>query len=245
MTAHLLDVDGVDCSYGPLQVLFETSLHVDAGERVALLGTNGAGKSTLLRVISGLIAPTAGTVHFNGRDITSLAPDRRVSLGLVQIAGGRAMFPSLSVLDNIRLGGYAHRRTDARGVDQGVEEALDLFPALRSRLTNTAGTLSGGEQQMTALARALVARPRLLIIDELSLGLAPIVMQEILQMIDALSSRGLPMLIVEQSMNVALAIAERAYYMERGSIRFSGLTSELVERDDLVRSVFFGEAAQA
>lgn len=245
MTDHLLEVERIDFSYGPLQVLFGVSVHVDAGERVALLGTNGAGKSTLLRVVSGIVQPSSGAVRFDGADITRLDPDRRAALGLVQVAGGRAMFPSLSVLENVRLGGYPHRRSDPRAVAARVEEALDVFPALRARLDLPAGALSGGEQQMVALARAVVAAPRLLIVDELSLGLAPIVMQEIMQLVASLAARGMPMMIVEQSMNVALSLAERGYFMERGTIRFAGATADLVGRDDLVRSVFFGEATPA
>jgi branched-chain amino acid transport system ATP-binding protein len=180
-------------------------------------------------------------VYFDGVDITGLDAARRVAAGLVQIAGGRAMFPGLSTMHNIRLGAY--REAAREGCEQRIEEALDLFPTLRDRLDQPAGTLSGGEQQMVALARAYVANPRLLIIDELSLGLAPVVMQQILLTIEELAARGLSMLIVEQSLNVALSVSERAYFMERGAIRFSGPTDELAARDDLVRSVFFGTVA--
>lgn len=235
----LLQVDDIDFSYGPLQVLFGMSIHVGAHERVGLLGTNGAGKSTLLKVVSGLAVPSRGTVRFMGEDITRIDPDQRAKRGMVHVAGGRSTFASLTVLENIRLGGFAFVKERAR-VEGRVEQALDIFPQLRDRLDQTAGSLSGGEQQIMALARAIVADPKLLIVDELSLGLAPIVMQEIMKMIDGLAAIGLPMLIVEQSVNVSLAIAQRAYFMERGTIRFSGPTSELLERDDLVRSVFFG-----
>jgi ABC-type branched-subunit amino acid transport system ATPase component len=239
MPAARLEVDGIDFSYGPLQVLFDASIHVDEGERVGLLGTNGAGKSTLLRVVGGLVKPSRGVVRFDGKDITGLDPDQRVELGIVQVGGGRATFPTLTVAENICLGGYRFMKDKAR-VERNLDEALETFPTLRRRLDQQAGTLSGGEQQMMALARAVVAEPQLLVIDELSLGLAPVVMQEIMRMIDALADRGMPMLIVEQSINVALTIAQRAYFMERGAVRFSGATSELLERDDLVRSVFFG-----
>jgi ABC-type branched-subunit amino acid transport system ATPase component len=233
-----LEVTGVDFSYGQLQVLFDVDIHVDEGERVALLGTNGAGKSTLLHAISGLGPTDRGIIRFHGRDITKLGADERTNLGLVQIAGGRAIFPTLTVLENIRLGGY--RLRNAARVDRTMAEALDVFPQLESKLSQPAGLLSGGEQQMVALARALVAEPRLLIIDELSLGLAPIVIAEIMKMIDRFTAMGTSMLIVEQSLNLSLVIAERAYFMERGSIRFEGAAKELAERDDLVRSVFFG-----
>ncbi|HVU71394.1 MAG TPA: ABC transporter ATP-binding protein [Mycobacteriales bacterium] len=241
MTEPLLRVEGVDFSYGPLQVLFDASIEVGHAERVCLLGTNGAGKSTLLRVVSGLVSPTRGAVSFDGADITRLDAAQRAAAGLIQIAGGRATFPSLSTLQNIRLGAY--RRAAKPHAEARVEEAIALFPALRPRLEQPAGTLSGGEQQMVAIARAIVADPRLLIIDELSLGLAPIVMEQILATIEQLAARGLSMLIVEQSLNVALSVSERAYFMERGAIRFSGPTDELTRRDDLVRSVFFGSAA--
>jgi ABC-type branched-subunit amino acid transport system ATPase component len=243
-SSPLLEAEGIDFSYGPLQVLFDVSIHLDEGERVGLLGTNGAGKSTLLRVVAGLVKPSRGVVRFEGEDITSLDPDKRVERGVVQIGGGRATFPTLSVGENIRLGGYRFMKDKAR-VDRNLEESLDIFPALRTRLDQQAGTLSGGEQQMMALARAVVAEPRLLVIDELSLGLAPVVMQEIMKMIDSLAERQMPMLIVEQSINVALAIAQRAYFMERGAVRFTGATSDLLERDDLVRSVFFGATEAA
>jgi ABC-type branched-subunit amino acid transport system ATPase component len=241
VTGPLLHLEGIDFSYGPLQVLFDTSIEIGSAERVCLLGTNGAGKSTLLRVASGLVSPVRGAVYFDGAEITRLNPARRADLGLIQIAGGRAIFPTLSTLHNIRLGGY--RKAAKGGAEERVEEALALFPDLRTRLDQAAGTLSGGEQQMVAIARAIVANPRLLIIDELSLGLAPVVMQQVLLTIEQLAARGLSMLIVEQSLNVALAVSERAYFMERGSIRFSGATDELAGRDDLVRSVFFGTVA--
>jgi branched-chain amino acid transport system ATP-binding protein len=241
VTAALLRVEGIDFSYGPLQVLFEASIEVGSAERVCLLGTNGAGKSTLLRVVSGLVSPTRGAVYFDGVDVTGLNPARRAAAGLIQISGGRAIFPTLSTLHNIKLGSY--REGAKEGAEERFEEALALFPSLRDRLNQPAGTLSGGEQQMVAIARAMVSNPRLLIIDELSLGLAPVVMQQILLTIEKLAARGLSMLIVEQSLNVALSVSERAYFMERGSIQFSGPTDELASRDDLVRSVFFGTVA--
>jgi branched-chain amino acid transport system ATP-binding protein len=207
MTA-LLAVEGVAFSYGPLPVLFGVDITVDAGERVALLGTNGAGKSTLLKLV----------------------------------AGGRATFPTLTVAENLRIGGYGFRRDRAR-LDARVEAALAPFPALRPLLDRPAGLLSGGEQQMMAMARALVAEPRLLIIDELSLGLAPVVLGELLRVVDDLAAAGTTMLIVEQSLNVAMGIAERAYFVEKGEIRFEGATEELARRDDIARSVFFGTRA--
>ena len=236
----LLDVRDIDCSYGPLQVLFGVNLQVPKGARVALLGTNGAGKSTLLKVISGLVEPSRGTVTFNGVDVTKLPPEKRVALGMVQMPGGKATFPSLTLLENLRIGAYQFLGDHAK-VESRLEEALTLFPQLRARLGQQAGTLSGGEQQMMALGRALISGPELLMIDELSLGLAPVVMQEIVAMLGEALRRGITLLVVEQSLNVALTLAEQGYFMEKGEIRFSGPITELIERGDLVRSVFFGD----
>jgi ABC-type branched-subunit amino acid transport system ATPase component len=239
-TEPLLEVDGVDFSYGPLQILFDVSIAVPDNGRVALLGTNGAGKSTLLKVIAGLNEPSRGSVRLRGRDITKLTPDKRVHEGITLIEGGRAMFPSLSVRENLRIGAYS-LPSRSPVIDDRMEEALALFPQLRSRLDQPAGTLSGGEQQMVAIGRSLLAGPQLLLIDEVSLGLAPVVMQEIVRAIDELAQRGVTLLIVEQSLNVALTIAEQAYFMEKGEVRFSGPTVDLLDRGDLVRSVFFGQ----
>jgi ABC-type branched-subunit amino acid transport system ATPase component len=236
---NILDVRDVDCSYGPLQVLFGVDLQVERGARVALLGTNGAGKSTLLKVISGLVNATRGSVSFQGVDVTGMPPERRVEMGIVQIPGGRATFPSLSLLENLRIGAYGYLRNRSK-VDAKIEEVLTLFPKLRPRLGQQAGTLSGGEQQMMAVGRALITGPQLLMIDELSLGLAPAVLQEIVQKLDEILASGTTLLIVEQSLNVAMALAEQAYFMEKGQIRFSGPCSDLLERGDLVRSVFLG-----
>lgn len=239
MAEPLLQVTDLDCSYGPLQVLFGVSVEVPEGGQVALLGTNGAGKSTLLRAVAGLLPPTAGTVRFAGEDITALAPHDRVALGITLVEGGRATFPSLTVADNLRMGAYPFLR-ERRRVAARLDAALELFPQLRSRLDQPAGVCSGGEQQMMAIGRALVADPRLLMIDELSLGLAPIVMSEIVAAIERVAEAGTTVLLVEQSLNVALTMARSAYFMEKGAVRFSGPTIELLERGDLVRSVFFG-----
>ena len=242
MTSHdaLLDVRDIEFAYGSLQVLFGVSLTVGDGDRVALLGTNGAGKSTLLKTISGLEAPRRGRVWFDGDDITATSPEERVRRGIVQVAGGRATFPTLTVDENLRMGGYLFRRDRTR-LDAAVDHVLELFPPLRPRLRQAAGTLSGGEQQMMALGRALVSRPRLLLIDELSLGLAPVVIAGLLEVIEHLASDGTTMLLVEQSLNVSMSCAERAYFMEKGEIRFHGRTADLLERDDVARSVFFGD----
>jgi ABC-type branched-subunit amino acid transport system ATPase component len=236
----LLSVRGVSYAYGHLQVLFDVSIEVPDHGRVCLLGTNGAGKSTLLNVISGLARPTHGTVLFRGTDITSLRPDERVQAGIGHIAGGRAIFPTGTVYENLKIGTYTFRREPAL-VKERIEEAIDLFPVLGQRLEQRAGTLSGGEQQMVALARAFITGPTLLLADELSLGLAPIIVQQVAAaIVDEIAKRGTTLLLVEQSLSVAFGMTDTAYFMERGEIRFSGSTEELASRQDLLRSVFLG-----
>jgi branched-chain amino acid transport system ATP-binding protein len=221
-------------------VLFDVSIEVPHAGRVCLLGTNGAGKSTLLNVISGLARPSQGSVLFQGTDITRDRPDQRVQAGIGHIAGGRAIFPTGTVYENLKIGTYTFRREPTL-VKERVEEAIDLFPVLGQRLDQKAGTLSGGEQQMVALARAFIARPALLLADELSLGLAPIVVREVAAaIVDEIGKRGTTLLLVEQSLSVAFGMTDTAYFMERGEIRFSGSTDELSSRQDLLRSVFLG-----
>jgi len=233
----LLQCEHIDFSYGQLQVLFDVSFAVDEGEMVALLGTNGAGKSTLLRVISGLGYPTGGSVHLCGSDITFMDPGRRVRLGVVQVPGGRAVFGPLSVLDNLRVYSFAYGRSrDA--VHRGMTAAFEMFPVLGERRHQPASSLSGGEQQMLALSKALILQPRVLLIDELSLGLAPIVVSELLQMVRRINAGGTAVVLVEQSINVALSLVERAYFMEKGEVRFHGRADLLRDRPDLLRAVF-------
>ena len=239
VSVNALEVEGVDFAYGPLRVLFDVGITVAEGESVGLLGTNGAGKSTLLGTISGLLRPSRGMVRLYGEDISRLEPHERVGRGLMQIAGGRAIFPSLSVAENIQVGAYQQLR-DKQLLGSRMTEVLSVFPQLETRLDQPAGTLSGGEQQMVALSRALVSGAKVLLIDEVSLGLAPVVMAEVMKMVGELALRGVTLLLVEQSLNVSLSLADRAYFMERGSIRFEGATAGLLERSDLVRSVFFG-----
>jgi ABC-type branched-subunit amino acid transport system ATPase component len=238
----LLSCRGIDFSYGPLQVLFGVDIKVDEGEMVALLGTNGAGKSTLLRVIAGLGTPSSGTVRLRGEDITFADPGERVRLGVSQIPGGKAVFGPLSVAENLRLYGYALGR-DRKSVDRGIEEAFATFPRLQERRNAPASTMSGGEQQMLALSKALILQPELLLIDELSLGLAPKVVGELLELVRAINATGTAVVLVEQSVNVALSLAERAYFMEKGEVRFDGRTADLLERPDILRSVFLRGAA--
>jgi ABC-type branched-subunit amino acid transport system ATPase component/sugar phosphate permease len=242
--AHLpmLSCRHIDFSYDQLQVLFDVSFSVDDGERVALLGTNGAGKSTLLRVISGLGLPSSGSVRFRGAEITYLDAERRVRLGITQVPGGRAVFAPMTVIDNLLVYGHSLGR-DRRSIDRGIEAGFAAFPRLAERRNQAAAKLSGGEQQMLGLAKAFILRPRLLLIDELSLGLAPKVVSELLGMVRTINDAGTAVVLVEQSVNVALSIVDHAYFMEKGEMRFDGRAPELLARPDLLRSVFLRGAA--
>jgi ABC-type branched-subunit amino acid transport system ATPase component/predicted MFS family arabinose efflux permease len=231
----VLQLVNVDFSYGPVQVLFDIGFEVRRGESVALVGTNGAGKSTILRVVSGLGVPQRGVVRLNGRNVTYVTPEARARLGIVQLPGGRGVFPNLSVEQNLRLSTRLTGDAAAR-----LDEVYTAFPELAERRTQLAATLSGGQQQMLALGRVLLHRPEILLIDELSLGLAPVVVQRLLAVVEALKARGQTMLIVEQSINIAVAVADRAIFLEKGEIRFQGPARDLLERGDLARAVFFG-----
>ena len=240
----MLSCRHINFAYDRLQVLFDVSFSVDEGERVALLGTNGAGKSTLLRVISGLGLPSSGSVRFQGAEITYLDAERRVRLGITQVPGGRAVFGQMTVVDNLLVFGQSLGR-DRRAVDRGIEASFAAFPRLAERRNQAAGKLSGGEQQMLGLAKALILRPRILLVDELSLGLAPKVVSELLGMVRIINAAGTAVVLVEQSVNLALSIVEHAYFMEKGEMRFDGRASELAARPDLLRSVFLRGAASA
>jgi branched-chain amino acid transport system ATP-binding protein len=242
--AKLLLVRGLNVSYGDVQVLFDVDLEVDEGEIVALLGTNGAGKSTLLKAISGLVPANKGTVVFDGRDITYAPAHEIAPRGVVLLPGGQGTFPSLTVAENLRAAGWLERRTKrATGEGVGLGQVLDIFPELRPRLNDPAADLSGGQQQMLALAMAFLTRPRLLLIDELSLGLAPVVVERLVEIVRRIRDQGTTIVVVEQSVNVALTLAQEAYFMEKGEIRFHGSTEELLERPDVLRSVFLEGAA--
>lgn len=238
-TAHLA-WEGIDARYGQVQVLFGVSGVVGKGERLGLLGTNGAGKSTLLRVLAGLL-PTSGSVHVNGEDVSDFDTQARVRHGLVLVPGGRGVFRSLTVDENLRVAGWTVRSERQARVDL-VQQVLDLFPALRSRRSTQAGSLSGGEQQMLAIAQAIMCRPQLLLLDELSLGLSPAVVGELLRAIRQLNEQGVTVVVVEQSLNVAASLAPRAMFLERGTVRFVGPTAQLADRGDLARAVFLGSA---
>ncbi|MFI5045618.1 MAG: ATP-binding cassette domain-containing protein [Acidimicrobiia bacterium] len=241
---NLLSLRSIDVSYGQVQVLFGVNLELRHGETIALLGTNGAGKSTVLRAISGLVSPSHGTISHNGVDISGMGAHLIARKGVIQVPGGRGVFPSLSVAENMRVAVWLHRR-DGDYVKRATEEALDLFPVLRTRLGDPAAQLSGGQQQMLALAMAFLAKPTLLMIDELSLGLAPLVVEQLLEVVKRFREQGITVILVEQSVNVALTTADKAFFMEKGAIRFHGLTAELLERPDLLRSIFLEGAAAA
>jgi ABC-type branched-subunit amino acid transport system ATPase component len=239
--ADLLMVRALDAGYDGLQVLFGVDFDVRDGEMVAILGTNGSGKTTLLRAISGLTSPTAGEVFFDGRDITSLDANRIVDRGIVQIPGGRGIFADLTVGEGLQVSGWRYHQ-DSDYLQQATEAVLEYFPVLRDRWHVPAGSLSGGEQQMLSLAQAFIARPRLLMIDELSLGLAPVVIESLLKIVQSIHHNGTTVILVEQSVNLALRLTDRAIFMERGQVVFSGPTADLVDRDDLVRAVFLDGA---
>ena len=237
----VLQVRNLDFSYGRVQILFDINFEIARGEVLALLGTNGAGKSTLLRVISGLGVPDRGVVRLNGQSITLAEPELRVKVGIVQLRGGSGTFPPLSVDENLMMACYLLSTEDAA---ERVQRVFQLFPELMKLRSSPAGNLSGGEQQMLAFGMCLVHEPEILIIDELSLGLSPLVVDRLLTVVERLRAQGQTLIVVEQSLNVALAIADRALFMEKGSIRFEGSTAELVERDDLARAVFLGSHQQ-
>ena len=240
--SKLLVVKDLEVGYGGVQVLFDVNLEVDEGEVVALLGTNGAGKSTLLRAISGVTEADFGAVIFDGRDITHAPPNEIAALGVTQLPGGAATFPSLTVRENLRSAAWLVRRNRSE-VRRRIEEVLEVFPTLRDRLDEPAANLSGGQQQMLGLGMALLSRPRLLLIDELSLGLAPVIVGKLAALVREVAASGTTVLLVEQSVNVALQMARTAYFLERGRVRFSGPAAELLERPDLLRAVFLAEAA--
>lgn len=238
----VLQVHNLDTSYGPVQILFDVNLEVRRGEVLALLGTNGAGKSTLLKTVSGLVLPDRGVVRMNGRTITLTDPELRVAMGMIQVPGGEGVFPGQTVAEHLEVWSWLIEEPARRKLR--IEAAYETFPALKQFTKARAGSLSGGQQQMLALSKAVMLEPELLLIDELSLGLAPLVVQDLLEVVQGLRSTGVTMIIVEQSVNVALSIADRAVFMERGRIRFEGPAQELLDRDDLLRAVFLsGEGA--
>ncbi len=240
----LLAVRELSVGYDGVTVLPDVGIEVGEGEIVALLGTNGAGKSTLLRAIGGVVEADGGAIVFDGRDITHLPPDEIARLGIAQVPGGEGIFPNLRVEENLRAAAWQGRRRGERDADM-IEEALTAFPTLASRRGERAGNLSGGQQQMLALAMATITRPRLFLIDELSLGLSPLVVEQLLGAVESMRQAGTAILLVEQSMNVAVAVADRVYVMESGAVRFSGTSEELVAHPELLWSIYLKKASES
>ena len=238
----LLVVRDLEVAYDKAKVLFGVDFHVSRGEIVALLGTNGAGKSTLLSAICGLVKPVGGTVTFDGRDITGDPPTETVARGIAMMPGGKGVFPTLTVAENLQLATWLYVK-DPEYVRTATEQVLEFFPILRERWDQRAGNLSGGEQQMLTLGQAFLAKPEVLMIDELSLGLAPIIVEQLLGIVRAIHENGTTIVLVEQSVNVAITLAERAVFLEKGEVRFNGPTAELLERPELLRAVFLEGAA--
>ena len=235
--AKLLVVRDLDVHYDQVQILFNLDFEVEEGEVIALLGTNGAGKSTLLRAISGLTPASNGAIFFDGEDITFLPPSAHAAKGIIQVPGGRGVFPNLTVAENLKLAAWMFR-SDDEYVKTATESVLERFPSLRKRWSEQAGNLSGGEQQMLTLGQAFLSKPRLLMIDELSLGLAPVIVEQLLDIVRDIADGGTTIILVEQSVNVALTVAKRAVFMEKGEVKFSGPTAELMSRPDILRSVY-------
>jgi len=236
-TQPLLHIQDLSVAYGDVQVLWGVDLEVFGGEIVALVGANGAGKSTLLSTISGLLTPMSGQILFEGRDIAGATTQQIVDLGIVQVPEGRRLFAAMSVRDQLLLGAY--RRRDKAEVQADLAHVLDLFPRLKDRTRQSAGSLSGGEQQMVAIGRALMSRPRLLMIDELSLGLAPVIIESLVEIIRQVNQDGTTVLLVEQDVQTALEQATRGYVLETGRVTLSGAAADLLG-DERVRRAYLG-----
>lgn len=228
----MLEVSGISAGYGRVQVLWDVDLRIDEREVVALVGPNGAGKTTLLRVVSGMVQVQSGTVTFHGEDVHTRSIEQIVGLGISHVPEGRRLFPGLTVRDNLRLGGWRTKNTD-------VDLVLEMFPGLSTRLNQVAGSMSGGEQQMCAIARGLMSQPDLMMIDELSLGLAPVVVDEIIERLPEIAAAGTSVLLVEQDVDAALRVAERAYVLETGRIVLSGQADDLLA-DKRVQESYLG-----
>ena len=236
----MLSVSDVTFSYGRIRALDGVTLAINPGEVVAIIGANGAGKTTLLRTISGIYRPQSGVITFQGQDITKMSPEKIVGLGLSQVPEGRQIFVRHSVLDNLVLGAFNRRNQPKAEFDQDIESMFKLFPILKQRVHQMAGTLSGGEQQMLAIARAMMARPKLLLLDEPSMGLAPLLVKEIFDIITELSRQGTPILLVEQNAKMALRVAQRGYVMETGRMVLSDTANALLE-SDAVQMIYLGQ----
>lgn len=237
MANQLLEVKELSISYGDVHALWDASLTVEEGTIVALVGANGAGKTTLLKGISGLLHPSHGSIIFNGEDVTKLSPKHRVDKGIVQVPEGRRLFPELTIYENLRLGAYLP--TARKALKESLERVYGLFPVLKEREHGKAGLLSGGEQQMLAIGRAVMAQPKLVMIDEASLGLSPILTRKIFDLIVALHQQGTTVLLVEQNIHMALKVCDKAYVMKTGRIIMSGTGQELLANED-VRKAYLG-----
>lgn len=237
MTA-LLEVEDLRVAYGKIEAVKGISFSVEAGQVVSLIGTNGAGKTTTLRTLSGLIKPTSGKITFDGQVLNGIPAHKVVSLGMAHSPEGRHIFPKLSIAENLQLGAFL--RKDKDGIERDVQRAYDLFPILGERRKQAAGTLSGGEQQMLAMGRALMSQPKLLMLDEPSMGLSPIMMQKIMETIATLKAEGMTILLIEQNAQAALSLADYGYVLEVGHIKLSGTGQDLLV-DDEVRKTYLGE----
>ena len=239
----MLELDSVNAYYGRIQALRDVSLEVTEGEIVAVIGPNGAGKTTLMNTVSGLVPARSGQISFNGKRIVHLSPEKIVGLGISQVPERRQVFATMSVLDNLILGAYhRHRRDGKRQIERDLEFVFEIFPRLKDRAKQVAGTLSGGEQQMLALGRGWMAKPKLLLMDEPSLGLAPLLVKEIFRVSAELRDRGTTILVVEQNARAVLELADRAYVMESGQVILEGTTAELAA-DKRVQTAFLGRSS--
>jgi branched-chain amino acid transport system ATP-binding protein len=239
----ILAVSGLRVSYGRIEAVRGVDLNVGAGEFVGIIGSNGAGKTSMLRAVTGVVRPAAGSVIFDGADATGLKSHQMVARGVAMVPEGRMVFADQTVRDNLVLGAYSRISSDPRGVEEDIEKTLGMFPRLRERIAQQAGTLSGGEQQMLAIARGLLSRPRLLIIDELSLGLAPKILDMLFPVLTELNRQGLSILLVEQMASYALAVTHRTYVMENGRVLFDGPSAELAG-DERVLDAYLGRRAR-
>ena len=237
----LLEINDLKVSYGKIQAIKGISLNIKAGEIVTLVGANGAGKTTLLKTISGILKPAAGVIKFDGKDIQGIAPHNRVLEGLCQAPEGRGIFPGMTVLENLEMGKYARKDWKSE-LSEDIERIYTLFPRLKERQSQAGGTLSGGEQQMLSIGRALMSRPRLLLLDEPSMGLAPMFIQQIFNIIREIQSQGVSILLVEQNAAQALSCANRAYILETGNIVKEGAGKDLLN-DDAIKKAYLGTGA--
>ncbi len=234
----MLKIDEIDVYYGAIHALKKLSLEVERGKIVTLIGANGAGKTTTLKTISGLLRPESGTVTYKGENITKVAPDKIVGLGISQVPEGRRVFSTMTVMENLEMGAFL--RKDKKEMQQDMENVFNRFPRLQERRKQLAGTLSGGEQQMLAIGRALMARPELMLMDEPSMGLAPLLVKEIFEIIKDINSRGTTILLVEQNAHMALSIADKAYVIETGQIVLHGAAEQLMKSEDVKKAYLGG-----